>query len=498
MGKLTNIEPKDVFYYFEEISKIPHGSGNTRQISDYLAAFAKSRGLEHYQDEVGNVIIIKEAAAGYEDHEPVILQGHMDMVAVKEPQASIDMTKEGLELEVAGDWIRAKGTSLGGDDGIAVAYGLALLAGDYPHPRIEVVVTVDEEAGMEGARVLDVSPLKGRRMINIDTEEEGFFIAGCAGGMRAHLRLSGERKQESGILCKLKIYGLQGGHSGTEIHKERGNAICLLGRTLAGLQEKLDFSIVSLKGGVADNAIPTDAEAAFLVTGYRSARGQAVFGKEPFSPQECRIVASMACEKLQKELQEELAQKDSQVRLEMQQGETQQEMALSGEQTGRLIALLAALPNGVQAMNMLVPGLVETSLNVGIVSMEQGNVKIEISVRSSVESAKYAMIQKLKSLASLAGAELETGGDYPGWNYREISPLRELLRDVYWELYQREPVIEAIHAGLECGLLMHKLPELDCISIGPDMKKIHTWEEELSISSSARVWTYLLTLLKRM
>lgn len=482
MRFLEQLEPKDVFYYFEEVCRIPHGSGNIRQISDYLAAFARKQNLEHYQDETGNVIIIKEASAGYEDHAPVILQGHMDMVAVKLPECPIDMTREGLVLRVEGDRLMAEGTSLGGDDGIAIAYGLALMSGDYRHPRIELVLTVDEETGMDGARTIDVSLLKGRRMINLDSEEEGILLAGCAGGARVKIMLSGKTREECGILCKLKIGGLKGGHSGAEIHKGRGNAICLMGRILERLQEKLEFSLVALDGGVADNAIPDSAEADILITGHESSQA----------------TITAVCLKLQEELRAELGRKDPNVRLEVQMGQKQQAEVVSREQTAKIADMLTALPNGVQAMSTLVEGLVETSLNPGILHMEQGTVQVEISVRSSLESAKQALIQKLKSLASLAGAQMEVSGEYPGWAYREHSPLRDLMTDVYRELHHRKPRVEAIHAGVECGLFVHKMPELDCISIGPDMKKIHTAEEELSISSTARVWIYLLTLLAKM
>ena len=267
MRILENLEPQNVFYYFEEICKIPHGSGNTRQISDYLKAFADEHGLYCRQDELNNIIMIKEASKGYEDHEPVLLQGHMDMVAVKDADCTIDMTKDGLQLEILGDRLTAKGTSLGGDDGIAVAFALALLAGEeYRHPRIELILTVDEEVGMEGATGLTVDDLTAKRMINLDQEEEKIFITGCAGGARIDIRKKTETEQVKGVLCKLKISGLQGGHSGQEINKERGNAICLMGRLLAALQEKTPIYLKEVNGGTADNAIPNEVCAEIVVT----------------------------------------------------------------------------------------------------------------------------------------------------------------------------------------------------------------------------------------
>lgn len=499
MRALNNLEPKDVFYFFEEICKIPHGSGNTEEISNYLVEFARLRNLEHYQDEMGNVIIIKEATPGFEDHEPVMLQGHMDMVAVKKPDALIDMKTDGLSLIVDGDRLTADGTSLGGDDGIAVAYGLALLDGaNYRHPRIELVITVDEEVGMNGARALDVSPLKAKRLINLDSEEEGIFLSGCAGGARVNMHLNYKASLYRGILCEVSICGLKGGHSGEEIHRERGNAICLLGRTLGKLMEKMELCIVDLEGGVADNAIPTNARAQILITGYESENGRHKTMQEEFSEKECVAQFRVLCEKLEKELRSELADKDGNVRIEAVFQRTAEAEGINEELSKKLVCLMNTLPYGVQAMSSAMPGLVETSLNPGLLSMKNDRVSIGISVRSSLESAKEALIGKLKSLAYMAGADLEVTGDYPGWAYKKDSPLRDKMVEVYSKIYQKEPFVKAIHAGVECGLLASKIPDLDCVSIGPDMKNIHTTEEELSISSAGRVWNYLLKLLEDM
>ena len=496
MRALANLEPKDIFYFFEEICNIPHGSGNTDQISSYLEQFAISRGLEHYRDTLGNIIIIKEASKGYEDHEPVMLQGHMDMVAVKKPDCAIDMKREGLRLAVEGDKLYAEGTSLGGDDGIAVAYGLALLDGNYKHPRIELVITVDEEVGMDGARELDVTPLNAKRMINLDSEEEGIFLTGCAGGARVDLELSGREEVVQGLMCKVQILGLMGGHSGAEIHKERGNGICLLGRALKRIFEKADFCIKDLKAGVADNAIPVSAEAELLLVGYESGNGIIKTMQDGFSIQEITALLKHRAEVLTLELKEELAEKDPGVRVEVEILQIESDKVLLGADSKRCAVFLGVLPYGVQAMSFAVPGLVETSLNPGLLSIEEGKVKVGISVRSSIESAKRALIERLQSLSELSGAKLKVYGEYPGWAYRKDSPLRDKMREVYLELFGKEPSIEAIHAGVECGLLIHKIPGLDCVSIGPDMKNIHTTEEELSISSAVRVWKYLLKLLE--
>lgn len=480
MGKLSGLAPQDVFYYFEEICGIPHGSGNTQKISDYLKKFAADRKLEYYQDAAGNMIIIKEASAGYEDHPPVMLQGHMDMVTVKKPDCAIDMAKDGLQLVVSGDRLMAEGTSLGGDDGVAVAYGLALIAGNYKHPRLELVITVDEEVGMNGARVLDVTPLKSKRLINLDSEEEGIFLAGCAGGARVDLSLGYVPVSVKGAFCSIAVKGLQGGHSGEEIHKERGNAICLLGRLLYRLQGEVKFSIEGLEGGVADNAIPTAAKAQLILTGS---------DKE-------KEVLTQICVNTEQEYKNELKDKDGAVWIEVRFDEEREAKVMEENLSLRTAMLLNALPYGVQAMSAAMPGLVETSLNPGLLCMSEESVQIGISVRSSLDSAKKALIGRLKSIGELAAAEVKVRGDYPGWAYQKESPLREKMAEIYRELYGREPKVQAIHAGVECGLLAYKIPGLDCVSIGPDMKNIHTTEEELSISSTERVWNYLLRVLE--
>lgn len=499
MRVLENLKPERVFYFFEEICRIPHGSGNTGRISDYLAEFAAQRGLEHYQDAVGNVIIIKEASKGYEDHPAVMLQGHMDMVAVKKPDCDIDMEKEGLRLGTHGDWIYAEGTSLGGDDGIAVACGLALLDGSgYKHPRIELVITVDEEVGMDGARAIDFAPCRANTLINLDSEEEGIFLAGCAGGARVNFGLKYGESSLAGIPCSIEVAGLKGGHSGAEIHKGRGNANCLLGRILKRLEASADFGVESLWGGLADNAIPRQARAQLLITGYRSDCGEYRYGEDGFEEEACRALIGELLTRTGKELSAELEQKDPDVRIEYSFGEAEERKCMEEKDAGRIASFLNAVPDGVQAMSGAMEGLVETSLNLGMLRCREGELKMGISVRSSLESAKYALIRRLKSLGDLAGAKVEVTGDYPGWAYRSQSPLREKMTRVYEEMFHKKPEIQAIHAGLECGLFSDKIPDLDCVSLGPDMKNIHTTEEELCVSSTERMWNFLIKLLEEM
>ncbi len=498
MRVLEGLSPEKVFYYFEDICRIPHGSGNTGKISDYLVEFAAKRGLAHYQDSVGNVIIIKEASEGYENHPPVMLQGHMDMVAVKKPDCDIDMRTEGLRLKTEGDAVWAEGTSLGGDDGIAVAYGLALLDGQYRHPRIELVITVDEEVGMDGARAIDLSPCRAKTLVNLDSEDEGIFLAGCAGGARVNYSLEYEQSPLSGLPCSIEIAGLKGGHSGAEIQKGRGNANGLLGRILTELGTAVDFGIRTLAGGLADNAIPRQAEAHIMVTGYRDGGNGYRYGTEGFEAETCRRLVGEALAKMEKDLAFELAQKDPGVKIEHSFQDAGMESCMGEADARRIAAFVNTVPGGVQAMSGAMEGLVETSLNLGILECAEGKLKMGISVRSSLESAKYALIGRLKDLALLSGAEVQVTGDYPGWAYRSQSPLREKMAALYEEMFRRTPQIQAIHAGLECGLFAHKIPDLDCVSIGPAMKNIHTTEEELCISSTERMWRFLIKLLEEM
>lgn len=480
MGKLECLEPAKVFHYFEEICAIPHGSGNVEQISGYLVDFAARRGLYCVQDEVKNVIIIKEASSGYEEEASVILQGHMDMVAVKDPDCAIDMAREGLDLAVDGDFLYARGTSLGGDDGIAVAYALALLdSDDIPHPRLEVIITVDEETGMDGARAADLSMLKGRTMLNLDNEEEGVLLTSCAGGARVHGRLTVEREQAEGLCIPVHVEGLQGGHSGGEIDKGRANANVLLGRLMQMCRREADIRFLDMNGGCADNAIPASAHAHFYAD---AAAEQTVLD---------------AVQKLNEMLAREYAITDpgAHIRLETAQKGTWQ--PFTQDSTGRAALLLYLMPNGIQSMSADIPGLVQTSLNLGILKTRENEVELDYSVRSSLGSEKEMLIDKVCLLLSSQGGTYEVTGSYPAWEFRKESPLRDKMIRIYEKMYGCAPRVEAIHAGLECGLLADKLPGLDCVSIGPDMQDIHTPREKLSISSTARIWEYILEILKK-
>ncbi len=484
MSVLEHLEPRNVFHYFEEICKIPHGSGNVRQISDYLKRFAEERGLDCIQDDLCNIIMVKEATAGYEDEEPIILQGHMDMVAVSKPGCDIDMKKEGLRLRVENGRIRAEGTSLGGDDGIAVAYILALLdASDIGHPRLEAILTVDEETGMEGAKEIDLSMLRGRRLINLDQEEEGVIITSCAGGARVevNLPLCRERADTQGIRkLTVKVAGLLGGHSGIEINKGRGNANRLLGRILNGLSEQFGIRIATMRGGLADNAIPREAEADILVD-------------------ITNIEAVTAyVERQEREIRRELGDRDAGLSVSCTPGDglSGQIACYDAESSARALACLCELPNGVVAMSPELEGLVQTSLNLGVVAVERDELCLCYAVRSSVDADKEELCRRMVEIAERAGAKAQIKNAYPGWAYRRESPLRDIVTEIYERMYGKKPVLEAIHAGVECGILAAKIPGLDCISMGPDMADVHTAEESLDIASVQRTWEYLCAILE--
>lgn len=480
MSVLENLQPERVFHYFEEITKIPHGSGNTREISDYLVSFAKEHGLRYIQDESNNVILFKPAAKGYENAPTVMLQGHMDMVCEKEPGSSHDFTRDALKLQVEGDYISAQGTTLGGDDGIAVAYGLALLEDDtLEHPALEVVITVDEEIGLLGATALDASPLQAKCLINLDSEEEGYLWAGCAGGMTAVSELPVRYQEETNEKWKVTVSGLAGGHSGAEIDKNRANATLLLARFLEEAKEQGAYAISELKGGLKDNAIPRTANALILA------------GKE-----EGNAIAAYA-KVFTEALKKEYTGSDEGICVTVEAQGIGTEPVLHPVSQEKVLFFLLQYPNGIQKMCGFMDGLVETSCNLGITNLTPKALVGSASVRSSVGSAKKALADKIAYLTEFLGGEFQIEGDYPSWEYKQDSALRPLMVEVFREMYHREPEVKVIHAGLECGLFYEKIPGLDCVSLGPDMQNIHTTEEKLSVSSVERVWEYLLAVLKK-
>lgn len=476
--RLAGLEPAAVFHYFEEVCAIPHGSRNTKKISDYLVDFAKEHGLRYIQDGANNVILFGNGTCGMEAHAPVILQGHMDMVCEKDMDCPLDMEKDGLDVTHDDKFVFAKGTTLGGDDGIAVAYALALLADDtIPHPPLEVIITVDEEIGMLGADVIDLSELKGRTMINLDSEDEGIFTVSCAGGATATISLPAERKAVYGPCVRLSVDGLQGGHSGAEIHKNRANANKVMGEFMDRIQKLMPLCLTSLSGGTKDNAIPRSCQATLVAMGIQLERINAV------------------AEELQAEIREKYDEPDAVIQafdVDALGGN-----GLSTQATAKVIGLLCAAPNGVQAMSQDIEGLVQTSLNMGITKLGE-RFNVTFSVRSSVNSEKEELLEKLKDLAGFFDGNYSQSGEYPAWEFRKDSVLRDTMVRLYREMFGKEPQVLAIHAGLECGLLGEKLPGLDCVSIGPQMHDIHTSREKLDIASTERTWKFLLEVLKNL
>lgn len=483
MGVLSNLEPQRVFHYFEEICNIPHGSYNEKQLSDYLVAYANERGFECYQDGLYNVVMIIPASVGYEDEEPLILQGHIDMVCEKKPGAAIDMEQQGLNLAVNGDDIYAIDTTLGGDDGIAVAYMLAIAEQkEILHPRLEYIFTVSEEVGMEGATGIDLSMLKGKKMINIDSEEEGIFLTSCAGGISSKVMIP-IVWETSEDLCwyQLEIAGLLGGHSGVEIDKKRANANKIIGKALFELQKTVSYKIHALEGGSKDNAIPSYAHA---ILGMPDAEIEK---------------AMVSLQGLNKELQQEYAISDADIQLTLKDtGErADNKMVLDNQSCNRIITFLQDVQDGVCDMSDAVPGLVETSLNLGVMKLTQEYLMTRHSIRSSVTEKKYNVVEQLRAISDLCEGFMECSGDYPAWEFRKESVVRDRIGKLYKQMYGKEPIMEGIHAGLECGILASKIPDLDCVSFGPNIFDIHTPAERLSILSTKRVYEFLLEFLKQ-
>lgn len=478
---IKELEPKKVFQYFEEISNVPRGSKQTNEIASYLESFAKEQGLKYRRDESDNVIIIKEASKGYEDSQTIMIQAHTDMVCEKTGDSKHDFEKEGLSLLTDGAFVSAKETTLGGDDGIGVAYGLAILSDkQLEHPRLEVIFTSNEEIGLLGAAALDMSDLKGRRLINIDSEEEGYLLVGCAGGCRFNSFIPINTQEETGLTVELEISGLKGGHSGTMIHEELGNSNILMGRLLYRLNQKLTYTLASLEGGTKDNAIPRSTKACILID------------EADFS-----LLESLLAQ-YDQILKNEYAFQDPDVRVISKKGAVQSILTLDYISKEKVIFYLMNVPNGIIRMNKAMEGMVETSLNIGICKLDASGFSSSYSVRSSIDSCKDYLNEKLSYLTEFLGGSYTTDGDYPAWEYQENSPLRDVAVQVYEEQYKEKPVLQSIHAGLECGLLSAKVENLDCISLGPDILGAHTTEERLNVASTQRVWKYLVELLKRL
>jgi len=460
-------EVAEVFRFFEEFSKIPHGSGHTEKIADYLVDFATERGLEWIRDDANNVIIKKGATAGLEARPTVIIQGHTDMVAEKSLDCPLDMLSDGLMLYRDGDFLRARGTTLGGDDGIAVAYALALLdSRDISHPNIEAVFTSDEEIGLIGATKLDTSALNGRTMINIDSDAEGIFTVGCAGGARIDITLPMKLSGTGADAFEICVDGLKGGHSGIEIDKGRHNAVKILADVLSKCPNATVYGLV---GGNADNAIPRQAKCIVCcdIDILNTATANAIEKHSALEPD-----------------------------LKINVTRCKTEKVYDLESSKKLISLICSEPSGVISMSSDIEGLVETSLNLGIARSTDENATLSFSVRSSKGIEKEKLLTRVRKIAEEHGANHTTHGEYPAWEYKKESRLRDVMCAVFKREYGKDADVITIHAGLECGIFSDKIAGLDCVSIGPDNFDIHTTEERLSISSSARVWDFLKKVLK--
>ena len=414
--KLAGLEPANVFAYFEKLCSIPHGSGNTKEISDYLVSFAQEHGIRYQQDELNNVIMFQDGTCGMEDHEPVIIQGHMDMVCEKDEDSPINMETDGLDVTHDGEYVFAKGTTLGGDDGIAVAFALALLAdSSIAHPPLEIVITVDEETGMEGATGIDLTGLKGRTLINIDSEEEGIFTVSCAGGARGTIKMPVSRRAVYGPCVRLTVEGLQGGHSGVEIHKNRANANKVMGEFLSRIQKLMPLCLTKLAGGSKDNAIPRSCSVTLVAMGSHIERINGI------------------AEQLEQEIREQYDEPE--VRIYGDDVDAFGGNALPTDLTAKVIGLLCAAPNGVQAWSQDIDGLVQTSLNLGIAKLEKEELRLTFAVRSSVNQEKWELLAQLAELARFHDAHYSEMGDYPAWEYKKESKLRDTMVRIYREMY---------------------------------------------------------------
>ncbi len=479
MSVLTGLKPEKVFNFFEEISAIPRGSKHEEKISEYLANFGKERGLETIQDEALNVIIKKDATPGYEDVPAIIIQGHMDMVWEKNLDTEFDFETEGLKLFIDGDFIKAKGTTLGADNGIAVAFALAVLdSNDIPHPKLEVLLTSDEETGMSGAIALDGDLLDGKYLFNIDTEEEGEIYVSCAGGNRTALTIPVNYVDSKlDKFFNISVRGLFGGHSGMEIHLQRGNSNKIIGRILKAITDELTINLVEVNGGSKTNAIPREADAKISV---------ASTDVDTLN----KVLADVT-----KDIKDELRVSDPSVEITMTEVE-KTEKVMDNETTNKVVNTLFLYPNGVQRMSLDIEGLVETSLNLGVLTTEEAGVVLQSAIRSSENASKALLTKEVETLATVVGAKFETGATYPAWKFNPNSKLQEMALEVHEKSTGKKAGIKAIHAGLECGLLGEKLPDCDMISFGPNMFDVHTPEEKVSISSVENVWNYFLELLK--
>lgn len=476
----TNVlKPQKVFEYFNMLSAIPHGSGDMDGIASFCESFAKEHEFKCIRDNNNNVIIFKNGTAGYEKCEPIILQGHLDMVCQKTPESSIDFTKDRLDLYIDGDFVKAHGTTLGADNGIAVAMVLAILdSADIPHPPIEAVFTTDEEIGMIGASALDMSVLRGKRMINLDSETENIVTVSCAGGSDFRVSIPIVRSTVQGTKITLDIKGLQGGHSGVDIKNNRENANMIAGRVLNELKSNFDFDIISINGGDKSNAIPNRCIIELCVS----------------APNEFITCA----ENYFDIIENEISDREPDFKPNLSIGEASEFDVLTSDIKEKIIYTLLCVPNGITEMSAEIKGLVQTSLNLGILVSNEQNIILHFALRSNKKSALLFLEQRLMAFFNNLDLKYESFGHYPPWEYKSNSPLRELYCNIYSSTFDKSPKITAIHAGLECGVFSDGIKDLDCISIGPNLYDVHTVRERLSISSTQNLYNMVVELLGKL
>lgn len=480
---LKQYQPEKIFYFFEEISRIPRESGNERGIRDYIIQFAKDRKLEYEVDNFNNILIRKKASKGYETSPAVILQGHTDMVCVKTSDSQHDFSKDGIELQVKDGWITAKETSLGADNGIAVAYGLALLDDNsLKHPDLEVLLTAEEETTMGGAEHFDVNLLKGRILINLDSEEEGYLLTSSAGGVEVNIHLPIQWKEASKDYesYRLKIKGLKGGHSGADIDKGRANANKLMARMLEAIGQVMDLELIEINGGTKPNVIPSENTAIIAIPQNEEenlmdlVKTYLYVFKNEFEVSEPEL--KISCKKLS----------------------TISEDVISGEDAKKAIVLLNLLPNGIQTMSMHIQDLVESSCNLAMVETDGKEMVITVSIRSSVKTLLDEIATRVDMTSEVLGAEARFHDPYPAWQFNPDSQIRIMMGEIYKEKYGKEAKMIAIHAGLECGIFDEKIEGIDIISIGPDVENAHTTEERANIESIKNVWEFLIETLEQL
>ncbi len=477
---LTDLKPKDVFTYFEKLTKIPRGSGNEEKVSDFLVNFAKDHNLEYAQETCKNVIIKKPASKGYEDTPKVILQGHLDIVCAKEESLDFDFEKDPIPLVVEGDFIKTKGTTLGADNGIAVAMVMAILANDeLKHSEISALFTVSEETGMDGAMALNPDNISGDILINIDSEEEGTALSSCAGGVNAYVFLpfEKERCRRDMAFYEVSIKGLLGGHSGIEINKNRANAIKLMARVLKSIDQEMIYKLASIQGGEKMNAIAKMCSVVIAIEKNNVKKLEKVLNR------------------MQTYFSSEFEGSDPEIKIYIK-SISRENKVLNESSKRKLMHILRLLPQGIETMSSKMSGLVESSNNVGVIETQENEIFINNAIRSSVSSLKDEIIERIKIISITNDARYVLDADYPEWEYKIDSPIRDLMKKRYEVLSGEQLKIDAIHAGLECGLLKEKVGDIDMISIGPDIYDVHTPNERLSILSTKNVYNFLCDVLE--